>query len=260
MALLFMGLLFSCTVKEDRLECPCFLTLDFSEVEASRLMEDGYRRMDVLISDGGECFDENSWNLGESVREYSVSVPRSGADIMAVCSGEGCVLTENGLVMEEGTDCPEIYMFAESYIPFSSEEREYVTLHKNYCKLSVCMKTAFDIPARPFRVKVVGRINGYSLDGSPREGFFSYFSSPSREGLCYARIPRQTDGSLKLEVDFLDSDEVRIFPVGEYIVESGYDWNATDLEDVCVEMDFSRTGAALAISQWKKTLSFDLSF
>ena len=68
------------------------------------------------------------------------------------------------------------------------------------------------------------------------------------------------DGSLLLEVDFLDSGEVRTFPVGEYILESGYDWSVPDLEDIDVEMDFSRSSLTFTVSKWKKTLSFEITF
>ena len=48
--------------------------------------------------------------------------------------------------------------------------------------------------------------------------------------------------------------------MGEYILESGYDWNAPDLEDIDVEMDFSRSSLTVSVSKWKKTLSFEITF
>ena len=83
---------------------------------------------------------------------------------------------------------------------------------------------------------------------------------PSSDGLCRLRIPRQLDGSPRLEIDFLDSGEVRTFPVGEYILESGYDWDAADLKDISLEMDFSRSSLTFTISKWKKTLSYEITF
>lgn len=105
-----------------------------------------------------------------------------------------------------------------------------------------------------------GNVSGYSMDGTPEEGVFYSFSSASSGGLCHLRIPRQVDGSLLLEIDFLDTGEVRTFPVGEYILESGYDWSAPDLEDIEVEMDFSRSSLTFTVSKWKKTLSYEITF
>lgn len=250
----------SCSIKEDRLECPTFLTLDFSGVESSRMKDEGFDCLEVYLTDGNGFSVSESWVLDGFVGEYSVPVPNSGVDLMVICRKGGSCSAETGLTIEEGEECPELYMSAEHYVPVYGEERYYVALHRNYCELFVCFKTMFDVPARPFRVKVVGDVDGYLPGGTPREGAFSYFSAPSFEGLCRARIPRQVDGSLMLEVDFLDSNDVRTFPVGEYILESGYDWNAADLEDIRVEMDFSRTGVTFTLSQWKKTLSFDITF
>ena len=46
----------------------------------------------------------------------------------------------------------------------------------------------------------------------------------------------------------------------QYILESGYNWNAPDLEDIDVEMDFSRSSLTVSVSKWKKTLSFEITF
>lgn len=250
----------SCSVKEDRDRCPCFLTLDFSDISTADLLEKGFDSVDVLMAGADGFAVTESWTLNDFVKEYCVPVPRSGVDIMAVCRTGGTCSVEEGLMVNEGEECPELYMFSESFTPNSAEDRRQVVLHRNYCRLSVCLKTMFDVPARPFRVMVVGNVNGYLLDGTPKEGAFRYFSAPSSVGLCTCLIPRQKDDSMQLAVHFLDSDEIRAFPVGEYIRESGYDWNSADLEDICVEMDFSRTGVTFSISKWKKTLSFDITF
>jgi hypothetical protein len=138
--------------------------------------------------------------------------------------------------------------------------RRAVTLHKEYCMLTVSMKASFGAAARPYRIRLEGNVSGCLMDGTPAEGLFSCFSSPSAGGLCHLNVPRQRDGSLRLEVHFLDSDEVRSFPVGKYILDSGYDWTAPDLEDVDVEMDFSRSSLTVGTSKWKKTLSFEITF
>lgn len=253
-------LMASCSVKEDRQECPCFLTLDFGEVETAALMQKGFHDLEVFLSGNDGFTVEESWPLSEFVGEYCIPVPKTGVDIMAVCHVGGSCSSTDGFRIDDGEECPAIYMYSEHFHPVGGEERIQVNLHRNYCNLSVRMKTMYDVPARPFRVKVVGKVDGYLLGGAPREGAFSYFSAPSSEGFCRCRIPRQKDGSLMLEIDFLDSGEVRTFPAGEYILASGYDWNAIDLEDILVEMDFSRTGVTFNISKWKKTLSFDITF
>lgn len=249
----------ACSVLEEREACPCFLTLDFSSVRSEELMADGFESMEVhLIFEDGQHISEE-WRLEDQVEEYGVEVPRSEICVMVACVKDGGC-DERGLTISEGEECPEIQMFAESFRADVSEGREYVELHRNFCLLSVGMKTEHNVPARPFRVRMNGSVCGYSPDGIPKEGNFDCMSDASSGGLCSVRIPRQKDASLRLEVLFQDSDEVRTFPVGEYIAESGYDWSAPDLEDIFVEMDFSRSGISFSISGWKNTLSYEMIF
>lgn len=252
--------LYSCSVKEDRLECPCYLTLDFSYLETAGLMDDGFSNMDlVIVSDDG-FVDIQSWPLGGLVDEYCLPVPRSGVGILAVCSEGDVVLGENGLTIEDGDPCPRILTFNQRYVPSAGEDRLAVTLHKNYCNISIRLKSSTEASVRPFQIKVDGDVNGLWPDGTPKEGAFSYFSAPSFAGLCEAAVPRQKDSSLRLGIYFLDNDEIRSFPLGEYIIGSGYDWSSVELEDISVEVDFSLSGLELSTTKWKKSLSFDITF
>lgn len=253
------ALCISCSVLEEREECPCFLTIDFSRIASAELMAQGYDRMGIMVESGYGLHALEGWSLEDNVEEYGMEVPRSTVQVMAACA-RGAEIDESGLTIAEGEQCPEIQMFAESFDIDASEVRRYVELHRNFCTLSVDIKTSYNVPARPFRVRMDGCVCGYSPDGTPKEGRFMCVSAPSSGSPCAVRIPRQKDNSLSLQVLFLDSDEVRTFPVGEYIAESGYDWSAPDLEDIFVEMDFSRTGISFSISGWKKTMTYEMIF
>lgn len=249
----------SCTVLENRETCPCFLTLDFSGVAVGELMYDGYGSIEAIVASDEGLHAAEEWKLEDHVEEYGVEVPRSEIQVMVACV-KGGKCDEHGLTIAEGDQCPEVYMFSDSFEAEVNEDRKRVELHRNFCCLSVDIKTGYNAPARPFRVKMNGCVNGYSLDGTPKEGSFMCVSAPSSGGPCSVRIPRQADASLSLDVLFMDSEEIRTFPVGEYIVESGYDWSVPDLEDIFVEMDFSRTGIAFSISEWKKTMTYEMIF
>ena len=253
-------LFLSCSVKEDRTECPCFLTLDLGGVEAVALMQQGLDSLVVGVVSGTDFYEEMGFALRDIVQEYYLAVPKSKVDVMVACGVGRAGLSSGGFSIPEGDECPPVYLLSDSFMADTGEMRRTVTLHRNYCVLSVSMKTSFNAPARPYLIYLEGNVSGCSMDGTPAEGFFSCFSSPSSGGLCHLNIPRQGDGSLMLEVHFQDSGEIRSFPVGEYILESGYDWSAPDLEDIQVEMDFSRSGLTFNISGWKKTLSFEITF
>lgn len=254
------GLLLSCSVKEDREGCPCFLTLDFEGVETAGLVKKGLDSLVVAVGAGEDFYVEEGFSLKEIVMEYELAVPKTQVDVIAACGPGLAELSPGGVFIPEGSEFPALYLFSDSFSALSGEMRRVVRLHKEYCMLTVSMKTSFNAAARPYRIRLEGNVAGLSMDGTPAEGLFSCFSSPSAGGLCHLNVPRQRDGSLRLEVYFLDSDEVRSFPVGKYILDSGYDWNAQDLEDVNVEMDFSRSSLTVSTSKWKKTLSFEITF
>ena len=254
------AILLSCSIKEDRAECPCFLTLDLGGLEKAGIMGEGLDSLVVAIGDGGDFYVRETFLLRDNVQEYIAAVPKTDIDVL-VTSGSGRFLSDpSGIHIPVGSECPVLYLYGESFVADAPELRRTVMLRRNYCSLSVSMKTSFGVAARPYRISLEGNVSGYNMDGTPEEGVFNSFSSPSTGGLCRLRIPRQRDGSLRLEVSFLDTGEVRTFPIGEYIIESGYDWNAADLEDIDVEMDFSRSSLTFSISKWKKTLSFEITF
>jgi hypothetical protein len=259
-SVLCAALLLSCSVKEDRAECPCFLTLDLGEVESAGLMGEGLDSLVVTIGAEEEFYVREAFRLRDNVREYSAAVPKSMVDVLVACVSGPSRFDPYGVHIPEGSECPVLYLYGDTFVADEAEMRHTVSLHRNYCVLSVSMKTSFGARARPYRILLEGNVSGYLMDGTPEEGVFNCFSSPSSDGLCRLRIPRQLDGSLRLEIDFLDSGEVRTFPVGEYILESGYDWTAPDLEDISLEMDFSRSSLTFTISKWKKTLSFEITF
>ena len=253
-------LLVSCTVKEDRTECPCFLTLDLAGVESASLMDAGVDSLVVTICADDGFYAKEAFRLRDNVQEYSAAVPKSMVNVLVACGAGNHCFDPYGVHILEGSECPVLYMFGETFVADAGDMRRTVSLHRNYCMLSVSMKTSFGARPRPYRIFLEGNVSGYLMDGTPEEGVFNCFSSPSSDGLCRLRIPRQLDGSLRLEIDFLDSGEVRTFPVGEYILESGYDWDAADLKDISLEMDFSRSSLTFTISKWKKTLSYEITF
>ena len=71
------------------------------------------------------------------------------------------------------------------------------------------------------------------------------------------KVPRQMDASLMLEVE--DENGIsKSFAIGEYIMASGYDWNAEDLSDITVTLDYYITGVTVLVQKWDDEFVFDL--
>lgn len=249
----------SCSVLEDRSDCPCFLTLDFSGVETSQLMAMGLDSLNVRISDMADFRVTEGWGLSDNVRECCIPVPKTVIGMNVLCADGSFVNTDSGSFIPEGMQCPIVYMDAELVDADAGELKRTVALHKNWCRLETYLRTADYGIQRPYCVALYGNVCGYGYAGELLVGDFHCVSDAAVAGTCSVRIPRQMDDSLWLQVRFLDTGEIHGFPVGEFISQSRYDWSAADLEDVKVDVDFTKSGVTFSISAWKKTLYFDMT-
>ena len=186
-------LLLSCSVKEDRSDCPCFLTLDLGGVESAALMQRGLDSLVLSVVAGDALSVREAVSLKDNVQEYSVAVPKSVVGLFVGSGTEPSWMGPGGMHIPEGRECPVLYMHAESFTADAGEMRRTVSLHRNYCVLSVSMKTSYGARPRPYRISLEGNVSGYLMDGTPEDGVFICFSSPSSDGLCQLQIPRQRD-------------------------------------------------------------------
>ncbi len=249
-ALVSVVLCTGCSVKEDRDKCPSRLVLDFSQVDTSAISS-----ADLIIrADDGFVFtdelDSEDFRAG-----VTVDIPRGNVTV-GVWTGTEGMLSPDGLEIPQGKDCPPLYFHTSVFDNTENEHRETVRLRKNHCRMTVILN---NIETEPKGVSLTGNIAGYALDGTPEEGRFSCRLSPDGKGGHLVVLPRQTDDSLTMEIDD-GSDVVKRLSLGGYIAETGYDWNAPDLEDLVVEVDMALTSVRLSIPGWDKVHEFDIVY
>ncbi len=237
-----------CSVKENREACPCRIMLDYSEVDTSVV-----RSADLFMrSDDGFFFTHE---LDAEDFEYGMEVPVPRGDInLSVWSGTDGLLTEDGMVIPVGEDCPEVYLHSSVVDADCEYAVERVNMRKNHCRMTVNLK---NVAAVPKSLLVIGNTNGYDSGGVPSSGMFRYEMTISGGIGGLVVLPRQADDSLRLEV--MDGSGVlRRFNIGEYILESGYDWNLPDLKDLVLDIDITVTDVKLMIQGWEKVYKFDV--
>lgn len=224
-ALAVASVLTSCSIKENRSGCPCLLRLDFSEVRESG--KTGVMLLSVTDGKGFACSD--TLDLASVPDIYGVAVPRSGVYVNLWSEDAADCIGDDGLVIPLGDDCPAVRMFS-SHIDTDCELcTETVRIRKNYCRLTVSFSGKPESPEEDifrFDVGVRGGVDGYGIDGSPRQGIFShYLMSDEAGGDSSSRqlsLPRQTDSSLLLDISE-DASVLKTFALGNYIEKSGYD-------------------------------------
>ncbi len=246
--LLSVMLCAGCSVKEDRENCPCMLVLDFSEVDTSVV-----KSADLsLAADDGFVFT-GELDTGDFRSGISVPVPRRDIDVR-LWSGTGGMMSGDGLVIPFGEDCPPVRFHSSRVHAGDEMVRETVLLRKNHCRMTINLN---NWETAPGRITVYGNVNGYMPDGTPSAGKFSCELHPDGKGGGHVILPRQLDDSLTMEIND-GSGILKLFAIGEYVAETGYDWHALDLEDITVDVDVALTGITLIIQGWDEAYKFEI--
>lgn len=244
---MFSVILSSCSVKEDRTVCPCVLILDLEGIDR-QMVSDAY-----LFAASADRLEFSDRLVLEDIGdEYVTSVPRGKLhlSVWSSCSHE---LTFGGIDIPLGKDCPRVYMHDSDLELIDEEVRETIHMHKNHCVMTISTEAG----RMSFSgARIIGNVSGYTSEGLPAIGKFEYVLDDSNDdNECEVVLPRQTDASLALLVDDGYGD-VKSFSIGQYIVSSGYDWTAPDLEDITVLLDYALTQIIIKIEGWESVFTY----
>ena len=280
------GMLFlsSCSIKEDRDGCPCWMAVDLSKVAESRwkspevqsnidyhsvtksLKSRQHLAESVVLRLRGNS-DEDAikyeYQVTEEVKVSSgaleYEVPRGAVGVSAVALGRE-IPGQAGYDGDEiripvGEQMDSLYGFFKIYHTRCESVLCDVDLHKEFCTVSFTLGD--EGYSSPYDIEVWGNVVGVSAwDLMPVKGDFRY-APVQKNGVYQVRVPRQVDNSLEL-VMLEDSEIVDRLPLGEYIVRSGYDWTAEDLADVNVALDLEMQQVMITVSGWDGVVVMDI--
>ena len=292
-----VGMLFlsSCSIKEDRDGCPCWMMVEMPD----RVGHDGSVIL-RLRGNSDEDAVEYEYQMTEAVRadagtlEYEV--PRGSVGVSAVAfsneipgragyDGKSAGYDGDEIRVPVGEQMDSLYGFFKMYHTRCESVLCDVELHKEFCTVSFTLGE--DGYTSPYRIEVWGNVAGVSAwDLMPLEGDFRY-APIQKNGVYQVRVPRQVDNSLELvmleipdQVGY-DGEEIpgqvghdgrspvgagddgeRVvvdrLPLGEYIARSGYDWTAEDLADVHIALDMKKQQVMITVSDWDGVVVMDI--
>ena len=290
-----VGMLFlsSCSIKEDRDGCPCWMTVEMpgqAGHDGDKVGQDG--RSPVGAGDDG-CVvlrlrgnsDEDAvdyeYQVTEAVRvdvgalEYEVPRGSVGVSVIEMPDRVG----HDGIVGYDGDEIrvpvgeqmDSLYGFFKMYHTRCESVLCDVELHKEFCTVSFTLGE--DGYTSPYDIEVWGNVAGVSAwDLMPVQGEFRY-APMQKNGVYQVRVPRQVDNSLELVMVEIpdqvgydgeragdDGERVVVdrLPLGEYIARSGYDWTAEDLADVSVALDLEMQQVMITVSGWDGVVVMDI--
>ena len=288
-----VGMLFlsSCSIKEDRDGCPCWMMVEMpgqAGHDGEKVGQDG--RFQIGAGDDGSVVlrlrgnsDEDAvdyeYQVTEAVRvdvgalEYEV--PRGSVGVSAVAfgneipgragyDGKSAGYDGDEIRVPVGEQMDSLYGFFKMYHTRCESVLCDVELHKEFCTVSFTLGE--DGYTSPYDIEVWGNVAGVSAwDLMPVQGEFRY-APILKNGVYQVRVPRQVDNSLELVMleipDQVGYDGERVvvdrLPLGEYIARSGYDWTAEDLADVNVALDLEMQQVMITVSGWDGVVVMDI--
>ena len=230
-----------CSIYEDRSQCPCLLTLDFSRNEEALLKD-----VDVRLYDANASSDVTGFTLGDDLTTTVLALPVPRSEILvSVCHPSG-MMTSGTVTIPVGKDCPRVYMYVSRVRTYAEEVTDTVLLHKNHCVMNIITEGN---RMQGYGLTVKGNVCGYGPDGTPLDGKFEYVPSWTGDGTCQVVLPRQKDSSLVIEIDD-GTGVLKKFALGEYVSSVGYDWQSPDLQDINVYMDWNLTEISVDVEEW----------
>ena len=227
-----VGMLFlsSCSIKEDRDGCPCWMTVEMSDLvgqDGEKVGKDG--RSPVGAGDDGCVVLRLRGNSDEDAVDYAYKVsepikagvgaleyevPRGSVGVSAVAFGneipgragydglkagyDGRSAGYNGdeIRVPVGEQMDSLYGFFKMYHTRCESVLCDVELHKEFCTVSFTLGD--DGYISPYDLEVWGNVAGVSAwDLMPLEGEFRY-APILKNGVYQVRVPRQEDNSLEL--------------------------------------------------------------
>lgn len=235
----------SCSVKENRMECPCLLEITLAGGNDSKAVVGVWK--DELVN----SLDVNSYDKS---RRHALDIPR-GYFTMTACSGLRRKLPRDGsFFLEKGEEMEEIYAGSSQLEALADTVYGSVVLHRQFAFINVRV-LCISAEQMPQDIIIGGNTAGMDLRTmAPLPGKYEVVLHPIFGEYCRASVPRQLDSSLIMDIAGLGR-----IPIGEYITKSGYDWSAADLADIELDIDFIECTVTLKVSGWNEGRIFSLT-
>ena len=214
----------SCSVKEDRSDCPCWITVTADKTTS---LSAWYGSQKILDNHSGGLVDH--------------TVPRGIVDIVA---------SEGSFTAPEGEQMGELFAQLQHLDTDGEFASTGIELKKQFAMVSLDFKDEDDGRAG-YDLLVTGTVSGADIHTlAPVEGRFRCVPNPITDGRGYAfRAPRQKDESLTLQLQ-AEGETVDTIPLGELIRKAGFDWTRESLGDVAILCDLPARTFTITVMEW----------
>ena len=242
----------SCSVKEERIDCPCWLSVN---LEKTRQRHPDISQKDVSIAMWSDDLIRREKVETGRYREYPYyqrKVPRGMVMLSTYSGQEKMTVRGSALLIDRGRQCDSIYAYSNSVDCSAEHAMDTPVLHKQFATVYIRM-SCNEEDLFSFGVRFRGNVNGFdTIDMTPLSGEFEFraFGEGRQGNIFSARIPRQRDDSLQMEI--LSGDDIDdTVDIGRIIADSGYSWDDDDLDDIMLDIEHAGIVVNLQIIPWQ---------
>ena len=203
--------------------------LERHELFAVKVKPEEYPDYYETTSPRGELYLSAIWPDYLSVKEERISIPK-------------------------GQQADSVYAYSSRLNTNCEKVRDVVRMHKQFTTVHLKMQIPDGFDSYPYRVFIRGNTAGWDVrDFSGTDGMFEYEPELEGQNEFSVRVPRQADKGLTAEV-YSANEKVDEFRLGEIISQAGFDWNAEELADISLEVNFTTSTVLAHISDWLDTI------
>ena len=258
-------LLSSCRslVLEDRTACPSFL---YFNVTNSILFEDFQNVFVSAFSYPDKTFMSCDTTVLSNIQDKSfyLEVKKSDAVVGHGAMGFEELILKDGSkwVVDEGSNYAPLYRF-DYKAPARSESAVIpVEMVKDHSKVTVEFVNIDSFTTSsgtfPFYIVIKGNTCGVDgFDGKPIRGDYVYEPEEEKVGVFNFIVPRQFDRALIMELyakpgEYIEEGLIRTFALWDFFKEYGMSWDAKNLADLYVKIDFVESHYEVKVMPWEK--------
>lgn len=245
--LLVLVVLASCSVKEDRSDCPCWLRLDLHPC----LDVTGDVYVTAWDDDGENRYFRNKVHVLDYASYYDQDVPRGLIHINVYTSPVTNVEENHRIIVPLGEDFDPLYVYS-NYVDCDDEFYvDTVRLHKQFANVFIKLEKSEkeDYPYEFFIESNVCGVDMFTL--LPIEGKFRYDIPFNKEDVGMFTLSRQFENTDALTLNIRNKGvTIETINLGEMARAMGYSWETESLEDLYIGVDYADSEVSISISDW----------
>ena len=235
-------MLSSCSVKEFRGDCPCFLNLNVDDIVSAG----EFRESLVSVASGSMVQHENIQLARYEGVGYELKVPRRMVHASLAAGIQKAARRNDTLIYSKNVEMDVLFAWNADLVCDDDMKYARPVLHKQYCNLILDILGSdedYDLALR-------AGCNAVALLGlKPLAGEYSVPLRKKGLKRYEVRVPRQRDSWVLL--DFICAGDVSVFDVGAGLAACGYDWSKADLDDAVVTVDMVQAKMSVSIKDWE---------